>query len=136
MSSLIPVVLCGGAGSRLWPVSREVHPKPFLRLNGGSTSLLQQTLSRALRLSGVKNVLTLTQDEIYFKTREEYAGVSNDTGVEFDYVLEPCARNTAPAIAVAAMLVAAQHGPEAIMLVTPADHVIDEQDGLFAAAVA
>lgn len=129
MNKLIPVILCGGSGTRLWPVSREVHPKPFIQLRDG-LSLLQQTLQRALKLSGVNAVLTLTQEEIFFKTRDEYAGIKTDPDIEFDYVLEPCARNTAPAIAVAALRVMAQHGADAIMLVMPADHVIDEKGEL------
>src|SRR5947207_14634272 len=88
MSKLIPVILCGGSGTRLWPVSREVHPKPFIKLRDG-LSLLQQTLQRALKLPGVSTVLTLTQEEIYFKTRDEYAGVAKESGIDFDYVLEP-----------------------------------------------
>lgn len=124
MGNLIPVILCGGAGTRLWPVSREVHPKPFIQLRGGS-SLLQQTLQRATQLPGVTAVLTLTQEEIYFKTRDDYAGVKEAGAVELDYVLEPCPRNTAPAVAAAALTIRERHGPDATMLVMPADHIID-----------
>ncbi len=129
MNKLVPVILCGGSGTRLWPVSREVHPKPFIQLRDG-LSLLQQTLVRALQLPGVTSVLTLTQEQIYFKARDEYAAVANGAGVELDFVLEPCARNTAPAIAMAAVRVMAQHGPEAVMLVMPADHLIEDQQQL------
>jgi mannose-1-phosphate guanylyltransferase / mannose-6-phosphate isomerase len=130
---LIPVILSGGAGTRLWPVSREAHPKPFMRLSDGQ-SLLQKTLRRAAALDGVGEVLTITSREHYFKTRDEYEAVG-PRSMRFDYVLEPFGRNTAPAIAVAALRLMETAGPEAVMLVLAADHLINDQ-GAFAAAVA
>src|SRR6185503_14447475 len=61
---LVPAILCGGAGSRLWPVSRELHPKPFIRLADGQ-SLLQKAFLRGARLPGVSEVLTVTNRELF-----------------------------------------------------------------------
>jgi mannose-1-phosphate guanylyltransferase / mannose-6-phosphate isomerase len=131
---LLPVVLSGGAGTRLWPVSREAHPKPFMRLSDGH-SLLQKTLQRAAALPGVERVLTITNREHYFKTRDDYTALPAVEGLSFDYVLEPCGRNTAPAIAVAALRAVESAGPDAVLLVLPADHLIADQDA-FARGVA
>ena len=67
-SKLVPVVLCGGAGSRLWPLSREQHPKPFIKLNDGE-SLLQKAYLRACHL-GVEQVLTITNRDLFFKVED------------------------------------------------------------------
>jgi mannose-1-phosphate guanylyltransferase / mannose-6-phosphate isomerase len=129
---IIPTILCGGAGSRLWPVSRALHPKPFIRLHDGQ-SLLQKAFLRASELPGVSEVLTVTNAELYFKIHDEYQEV-NTNHVGTPYILEPFGRNTAGAIAIAAQYVAANYGEEAIMLVLPADHLIQLQDA-FADAV-
>ena len=129
---LIPTILCGGAGSRLWPVSREAHPKPFIRLADGQ-SLLQKAFLRAACLPGAANVLTVTSGELYFKTRDEYREV-NAGNVPTSYILEPVARGTAAAIAASALHVAQAHGGDAVLLVLPADHLIADQ-AAFAKAV-
>ena len=72
---LIPTILCGGAGSRLWPVSRELHPKPFIRLADGQ-SLLHKAFLRGAALPGVESILTVTNRELYFKTKDEYEEVN------------------------------------------------------------
>lgn len=130
---LIPTILCGGAGSRLWPVSRELHPKPFIRLADGQ-SLLHKAFLRGARLTGVKEIMTVTNRELYFKTRDEFAEV-NAAGLSTSFVLEPFGRNTAAAVASAAVRVAQLHGDDAILLVLPADHLIADEAG-FARAVA
>lgn len=124
---LIPVILSGGAGSRLWPVSREAHPKPFMCLTGAE-SLLQNTLLRALSLDGVKRVMTITNRDYYFQTRDEYEAITRPGQCDFEYVLEPCGRNTAPAIVMAALALQQSCGPEATMLVLAADHVIEDHE--------
>ena len=129
---LVPVILCGGAGSRLWPVSRELHPKPFIRLADGQ-SLLQKAFLRAAAQPGADAILTVTNRELFFKTRDEYREV--DDKVSTSYVLEPFGRGTAAAVACAALHVAQAHGEGAILLVLPADHLIEKADA-FAAAVA
>ena len=130
--NLVPVIICGGSGSRLWPVSRAAHPKPFITLPDGS-NLIRKTFLRAAGLPGVESVLTVTNRDLYFKTSDEYsqAGV---TTTRLGYVLEPFGRNTAAAVVTAAYELAESHGPETLMLVMPADHLIEKQDA-FAAAV-
>ena len=133
---LIPTILCGGAGSRLWPVSRELHPKPFIKLADGQ-SLLQKAWLRGAALPDVAEVLTVTNRELFFETEDEYRAVAGTAykGLANSFILEPFGRNTAPAIAAAALHVAANHGENALMLVLAADHLIADQVA-FAAAVA
>ncbi|MBZ0093852.1 MAG: mannose-1-phosphate guanylyltransferase/mannose-6-phosphate isomerase [Sulfuricella sp.] len=133
---LIPTILCGGAGSRLWPVSRELHPKPFIRLADGQ-SLLQKAWLRGAVLPDVVETLTVTNRELFFKTEDEYREVAVIPGAKDivnRFILEPFGRNTAPAIAAAAMQVAATHGEDACLLVLAADHLIADQ-AAFALAV-
>ena len=135
MTMLVPVILSGGAGTRLWPVSREAFPKPFMKVADGQ-SLLQKTYLRAACLSDVSEVLTITNREYFFKTKDEYAGVvSRAPAVRSSFLLEPFGRNTAPAIAMGALKICEQHGPDAPMLILPADHLIADQSK-FAEAVA
>ncbi len=122
---LIPTILCGGAGSRLWPVSRELHPKPFIRLADGK-SLLQKAFLRGTQLPGVSHLMTVTNRELFFKTEDEFREV-NATNASTSFILEPFGRNTAAAIAAAALQVAKTHGPDAILLVLAADHLISDQ---------
>ncbi len=133
---LIPTILCGGAGSRLWPVSRELHPKPFIRLADGQ-SLLQKAWLRGVALPDVAETLTVTNRELFFKTEDEYREVAGTQYKDLanSFILEPFGRNTAPAIAAAALQVAASHGEDALLLVLAADHLITDQPA-FAQAVA
>ena len=134
---IIPTILCGGAGSRLWPVSRELHPKPFIRLADGQ-SLLQKAWLRGAILPDVIETLTVTNRELFFKTEDEYrevAAIAGDKDLTNRFILEPFGRNTAPAIAAAALHVAATHGEDACLLVLAADHLIADQ-AAFALAVA
>ncbi len=123
--TLIPVVLCGGAGSRLWPVSRQAHPKPFIRLADGQ-SLLQKAFLRGARLAGVAEILTVTNREFFFKTADEYSEV-NSAKLSTSFLLEPFGRNTAAAVA-AATLHALARNPDAILLVLAADHLVEDQE--------
>ena len=123
---LFPTILCGGAGSRLWPVSRELHPKPFIRLADGQ-SLLQKAFLRGAQLTDVTEIVTVTNRELLFKTEDEFREV-NAAGVITSFVLEPFGRNTAAAIAAAALQISQTHGDDAIMLVLAADHLIANQD--------
>jgi len=127
---LIPVILSGGSGTRLWPVSRSSYPKPFMRLADGR-SLAVKTLERARAVAENAPVLTVTGRDHYFLTRDEYA----DAGFpDQPFLLEPEGRNTAPAVAMAALWAMRAHGEDATLLVMPADHLVADLDA-FAAAV-
>lgn len=126
---LIPVLLSGGVGSRLWPVSRELYPKQFLPLIG-SNSLLAQTLQRAAAIDNVGSPIVVCNDEHRFLVAEQL----RLSGVKAAAILlEPEGKNTAPAVAVAALR-ALTIDADATLLVLPADHVI-QQPEVFAAAV-
>mgnify|MGYP002386605841 CR=1 FL=1 len=134
---LIPTILCGGAGARLWPISRELHPKPFIRLSDGQ-SLLQKAWVRGALLPDAVEILTITNRELFFKTEDEFrevSGVQGSRQLSNRYILEPVGRNTAPAIAVAALQVAEIYGEDACLLVLAADHLIANQSA-FEQAVA
>lgn len=122
-----PIILCGGSGSRLWPLSRELYPKQFLAL-AGETTLFQDTVIRAAALEGRLPPLTICNLEHRFIVAEQLRAL----GVEGEIVLEPAGRNTAPAIAVAALMCLEQ---DPLLLALPADHLISPQEA-FAAAVA
>ncbi|WP_322091644.1 mannose-1-phosphate guanylyltransferase/mannose-6-phosphate isomerase [Paraburkholderia bannensis] len=136
---LIPVILSGGAGTRLWPVSREGYPKPFMKLADGQ-SLLLKTYCRAAAVgndeqSQCGEILTVTNRDYYFMSKDEFACAQLGERQSCTFMLEPKGRNTAPAVAMAARYVAEKHGREAVMLVLAADHLVQDQAG-FAAAVA
>ncbi len=124
---MIPVILSGGSGTRLWPLSRAAYPKQFLALAGDRT-LLQDTV---LRLDGVAEMqapLLICNEEHRFLVAEQMRGIGCSPR---SILLEPVARNTAPAVALAALLA----DPDDVLLVLPADHVIVETK-VFQAAIA
>jgi mannose-1-phosphate guanylyltransferase / mannose-6-phosphate isomerase len=122
---MIVIILSGGSGSRLWPISREDHPKPFIRLADGK-SLLQKSFLRAAALPSVEEVLTVTNRQLTYLTLDDYAEV-NTTGHRLSFILEPVGRNTAPAIISAALKISKEHDPNTLMLVLPADHIVSDQ---------
>ncbi|MDB5880630.1 MAG: mannose-phosphate guanylyltransferase/mannose-6-phosphate isomerase [Ramlibacter sp.] len=130
---MVPVILSGGAGTRLWPVSREGHPKPFMKLPDGQ-SLLAKTVQRAAQASGGGQMLLVTNRDYYFISKDEVSrtlGPKSMTRASF--LLEPVGRNTAAAIAAAAHWICANISPDAIMLVLPADHLIEPIEEFLAA---
>lgn len=127
---ITPVILCGGSGTRLWPLSRKSYPKQFVPLVGNQT-LFQ---SSALRMTGgaldFAGPLVLTNSDFRFIVTEQLASIGIDPGA---VLIEPEGRNTGPAV-LAAALYLAKSDPEAVMLVAPSDHLIPDK-AAFQAAV-
>ena len=126
---LIPVLLSGGVGSRLWPVSREAHPKQFLPL-ASEASMLQDTLARTQGLDAAAPVVVCNEEHRFMVAEQLREMAVNPDAL----ILEPEGRNTAPAVALAALR-ALEADAESVLLVLPADHVITDPDA-FVAAVA
>lgn len=119
MNKIQSVVLAGGSGTRLWPLSRKGSPKQFVSI-GGEPSLFQSTLQRALNITG--SVAVVAAESHQFMVKDELAGQVDNASV----MLEPCGKNTAPAIAIAAMQ-SLDLGEDAILLVMPSDHLIKNE---------
>src|SRR3954469_10896282 len=115
--SLHPVILCGGSGTRLWPLSRTLLPKQFLPLAGPRT-MLQDTALRLAGLRVVSSPVLVSHLDHRFLAAEQLREVGCKPSL---HLLEPLARNTAPAIAAAAIAIA---DADAVLLVLPSDHVI------------
>lgn len=118
--SLLPVILCGGSGTRLWPLSRETYPKQFLSLRGDGVSMFQDT---AHRLDGVASYISFQPPVVVCNQAHRFLAAQQlqESGIEnAKLILEPCGRNTAPALTLAALVA----DPNAVMLAMPADHVI------------
>lgn len=126
---LIPVLLAGGVGSRLWPMSRELFPKQCINLVDAKKSLIQQTAERSIEVGMSENPIVVCNDEHRFLIAQQLA----DSKISADIMLEPQGRNTAPAIALAAFQ-AAERDADAILVVLPADHVIRNHE-LFSTAI-
>jgi mannose-1-phosphate guanylyltransferase/mannose-6-phosphate isomerase len=118
---IVPVVLCGGSGTRLWPLSRKLYPKQFHCLHS-ENSLLQETAIRAGRVSGGDALVVVTNDDQRFLVADQLQAFR---GV--DILIEPEAKNTAPAIALAAMF-AQQKYTDPVLLVMPSDHLINDSE--------
>ena len=130
-STLHPVILSGGSGTRLWPLSRSQHPKQLLPLTGGEESLLQATARRAAGLDGAAPPLVIANEAHRFVIAEQLREVGVTPSA---LLLEPAGRNTAPAAALAALRLA-EEDSEAVLALLPADHLI--RDGAaFARAMA
>jgi len=124
-ATLIPVVISGGVGSRLWPVSRALLPKQYIEIPGMVGSLFQNTLERVKGLDGVAEPIVVCSEEHRFVVAEQLRQI----GVGAQLLLEPYGRNTAPAIALAAMEAMAL-GEDPLLLVLPADHLIEDTASL------
>lgn len=121
---MIPVILSGGSGSRLWPLSRKQFPKQFLALTGEHT-LFQQTLER-LVFDGMDTPIVVCNKDHRFIVNEQLSVRKLEAQ---RILMEPFGRNTAPAVALTAMMLV-NEGRDELMLVLPADHVIDDQKAL------
>lgn len=128
MTKIVPVILCGGSGTRLWPRSRAAKPKPFLPLVGGST-LFEETLQRCPASAGFSPPVVVTGTS-HLDHVEAQLGNAPEAGGKASIIVEPSARNTAAAIALAAFRLP----PDAVMLVCPSDHHIGDRDAFARAA--
>ncbi|OEY67018.1 mannose-1-phosphate guanylyltransferase/mannose-6-phosphate isomerase [Marinobacter sp. X15-166B] len=128
---MLAVILSGGSGTRLWPLSRETYPKQFLPVVT-EESMLGETINRSLKLDASIRVMAITNEDHRFVVAAHLQGLAADNMANI--ILEPVGRNTAPAIALAA-LAAAEQNPEELLLVMPSDHVLTDQDA-FKRAVA
>lgn len=128
---MLAIILSGGSGTRLWPLSREAYPKQFIPVVSDE-SLLSDTISRGLRLGADVRVMAITNEEHRFVVAANLHQLAADrtTGI----ILEPVGRNTAPAIALAALAVA-EENPDELMLVMPSDQVLKDEQA-FSRAVA
>ena len=125
---MIPVILSGGSGTRLWPLSRGRYPKQFLALASEKT-MVQETLCRLYGIQGLKSPIAVCNEDHRFMMAEQLREIGAKPSA---IILEPVGRNTAPAVAIAAL---AAESPEDILLVLPADHVIGNVDAFQEAVV-
>jgi mannose-1-phosphate guanylyltransferase len=115
---IIPVILCGGSGTRLWPISRKLYPKQFISLVNDNT-LFQDTILRLPK--EVENPIIICNEDYRFLAAEQLRQINKDSN---NIILEPIGKNTAPAIALAALAT----GNESLLLVLPADHLIKDKE--------
>lgn len=130
MSALLPVILCGGSGTRLWPLSRETYPKQFLALGGDGVSMLQDTARRldgmAAHIPRAAPIVVCNHEHRFLAAQQlREAGIADAR-----LILEPVGRNTAPALTLAALAA----DPQSVLLAMPADHVMNQPAHLHAAA--
>lgn len=126
---VLSVVLSGGSGSRLWPASRQTFPKPFMKL--GDSTLLQQAIERG-QACGTGDLMIVTNQDHLFLTKDVLAQMSDPPATTF--LLEPKGRNTAPAIALAALQCERQFSGDTVMLVLSADHLVPDVEAFVASA--
>ena len=122
---ILPIILCGGSGSRLWPLSRQSYPKQFLSLNfTGNKSLLQRTQLRTSKIDNVKEPILICNEEHRFIVAEQMREINVEPS---SIILEPFGRNTAPAIVVAALKVQEIYNDPNILILS-SDHQITDED--------
>lgn len=122
---LVPVILAGGSGTRLWPLSREAHPKQFISLFEGK-SLFQLTLDRLAHFDALNTPIVVGNEQHRFLMAEQ---IRQSAYPNSPLILEPSLKNTAPAVALAAIFALAQYNQDVLLLVMPADHLIADGAG-------
>src|SRR5262249_46961285 len=138
MTPIVPIILSGGAGTRLWPLSREAAPKPFMPLPGNGSAgdtLLARTFLRAAGVPDLAGIVTITNRDYYFHTKDTYSSPGPPLPQPMAYLLEPSGRNPGPAVALGALYADEIFGSNATLLVLPADHLIRDLPA-FTSAVA
>lgn len=120
---IVPVIICGGSGTRLWPLSRKLYPKPFVNRSKGN-SLFEETVERAARINGVTEPLIVSNEEYRFYILETLERLQTDATI----ILEPAPRNTAPALTLAALAI--METGDALMLAMPSDHLFENETAL------
>ena len=130
MSTLVPVILAGGSGTRLWPVSRDTMPKQLARL-AGEQSLLEQTARRLLARARPEQIVMVGAKAQDFLVRRALEAI--DPALAQNRLIEPVGRNTAAAIGLAALHVQERFGSDALLWVCPSDHLMQAPDALYAA---
>lgn len=122
---IVPVVLAGGSGTRLWPLSRTMYPKQFLKIFGHMT-MLQTTLSRMNSFHDATDAIVICNEAHRFVVAEQLNQIDKKSTI----ILEPCGRSTAPAVALAAMHIVEtiNADQDVLLLVLPADHIIKDLD--------
>ncbi len=124
-SKIIPVILCGGTGTRLWPLSRASYPKQYLKINPiNSTSFFQDTVKRIRNIDQIEKPIVICSEEHRFIVAEQLREIGINSA---DILLEPVGRNTAPAITIAC-LKALEKNKDPLVLILPADHIIKDVD--------
>ncbi|MEX2650777.1 MAG: mannose-1-phosphate guanylyltransferase/mannose-6-phosphate isomerase [Alphaproteobacteria bacterium] len=124
---IVPLLLAGGVGVRLWPASRDTYPKQLLNI-GGDRSLLQSAALRALAHAPAERIVTVTTETQYFLVADQLGEL--DPGFARHVIAEPEGRNTAAAVALGALYAERTFGPDAILWVAAADHVIGDEPAL------
>lgn len=121
------LILAGGSGTRLWPLSRQCYPKQFLKLNGNK-SLLQQTVERLMRIVTPEDIIIMTNNEYKFHVMADLDIISQN--ISKNMILEPIRRNTAPAIALAVKYCTDRLGcsKDEVLFISPSDHIINPED--------
>jgi mannose-1-phosphate guanylyltransferase len=124
MSSNYCVIMAGGIGSRFWPMSRQNHPKQFIDILGTGETLLQATFRRVQSIFPPENVLVVTNEDYVELVAEQLSAIPKG-----NILAEPIRKNTAPCIAYAAYKIK-KRDPNAVMLITPADHLVTKEEEL------
>ena len=123
INSIVPIILCGGSGSRLWPLSRQSFPKQFLELGENKKSLLQNTVERIIAFEDAMNPILICNEEHRFLAAEQMREINIKPS---SILLEPIGKNTCPAIALAAIKALSIH-KNPILVVLSSDHEIKDQ---------
>jgi len=127
------IILSGGIGSRLWPISTCYSPKQFIRIRN-ELSLLQEAYIRAIEI-GSTSIMNVTNEDYFYQSQQEWENLplKNKANLSPQYILEPLARGTAASIAIGALTIEEKYGGEAILLILPSDHLIFDSEGFIQA---